>query len=283
MLHIIGIILKIIGILLAAGLGLLILLIGIVLLVPVRYEISAEFPGIEKVRESTVQAGCSWLLHLISVRFSYEEEKPDWRVRIAWKVFREESEEEKAEKEKKAHERRRKKKDSEKRKRRKKRNSGKRDRASENAAVTETKQQEAEKALTDHGKEKVQSEESGEMNTPRSGTQTEPAVPDVSVSETKEEAEKESLWEKASEKISTLFEKIKYTFRMICDKIKVVCETKEKVMDFLENEVHRTAYSKAVKELVWLKRFLKPKKSVQICILDLKTHIIPDLPLRGAV
>ena len=45
MLHIIGMILKIIGIILAVILGILVLLICIVLFVPLKYEIKAKFEG----------------------------------------------------------------------------------------------------------------------------------------------------------------------------------------------------------------------------------------------
>ncbi|WP_343209551.1 DUF2953 domain-containing protein [Anaerolentibacter hominis] len=77
MLHIIGIILKIIGILLLILLGLLLVLVLLVLLVPIRYRAAIQkYPDIKG-------RGCvSWLLHLIHVSAYYEEDGFWYKVRI---------------------------------------------------------------------------------------------------------------------------------------------------------------------------------------------------------
>ncbi|WP_333652732.1 DUF2953 domain-containing protein [Lacrimispora sp.] len=69
MVHIILLILKILGLLLLVVLGLILLLLLLVLLVPVRYR--AEGSYYEKVKG---KVRVSWLLHLISVTLSYEED-----------------------------------------------------------------------------------------------------------------------------------------------------------------------------------------------------------------
>lgn len=82
MLHIIGLILKIIGIILAVILGILVLLVCVILFVPVRYEIQGQFPG--KIPEAKATLKISWLLHLIAVRAWYDEGRLHWKARAAW-------------------------------------------------------------------------------------------------------------------------------------------------------------------------------------------------------
>ena len=84
-LHILLIILKIIGIIIAVLLGLILLLLVILLCVPVRYRMEASMPG--EIKESTVRGRVTWLLHLIRIDASFEEQELKWRVRIAWKSF----------------------------------------------------------------------------------------------------------------------------------------------------------------------------------------------------
>lgn len=68
MLHILGMILKIIGIILAALLALLLLLALAVLFVPVKYRFAGSY--VESVNGN---GGASWLFHILSARFSIEE------------------------------------------------------------------------------------------------------------------------------------------------------------------------------------------------------------------
>ena len=85
MLHIIGLILRILGICLLGIIGFLLLLLCILLFVPVRYELRAEFPG--EIRGSKVNFRLTWLLHLLSAKARYEEQELTWHVRVAWKKF----------------------------------------------------------------------------------------------------------------------------------------------------------------------------------------------------
>ena len=47
----------------------------------------------------------------------------------------------------------------------------------------------------------------------------------------------------------------------MCDKIKALSGKKEKLEEFLRDEVHKGAYHKCKKELFWLMKHLKPKKA----------------------
>lgn len=80
MLHVIGLILKIIGILLLAVLSLLLFLLLIVLLVPIRYRVEAEH-GDDLL---AVDGRVNFLLHLINARITYLEGVFHVRIRVLW-------------------------------------------------------------------------------------------------------------------------------------------------------------------------------------------------------
>lgn len=77
MLHILLIILKIIGILLATVLGIILLLLLLALFVPVRYDIYGN-----KQEDIKVKARVSWLFRIIYIRFIYEGDSARLVVRI---------------------------------------------------------------------------------------------------------------------------------------------------------------------------------------------------------
>ena len=83
MLQIILLILKIIGICLLCLIGLLLLCIGLVLFVPVRYRASGSY--IEK--QLKLLGGVTWLCHIISVRIFYDGEKQEDKSRVLVKIF----------------------------------------------------------------------------------------------------------------------------------------------------------------------------------------------------
>lgn len=78
MLQVFFLILKIIGIILAAVLGLAILLLLLVLFVPVRYRAY----GVKKEGECRAEAKISWLLHLISVPVAFREGELSAKIKI---------------------------------------------------------------------------------------------------------------------------------------------------------------------------------------------------------
>ena len=86
MLHILFLILKIIGIILLVILGITLALIGVVLFVPIRYQMKTETTN--GMKNLKTEAKANWLLHLISAHITYQDEELDWHVRVGWKKFR---------------------------------------------------------------------------------------------------------------------------------------------------------------------------------------------------
>lgn len=85
MLHILFLILKIIGMILLAILGILILLVCTVFFMPANYLIQAKTEdGIEAL---SFEAKAHWFLHLFTAYYIYKDKQSDWQVRIGWKTF----------------------------------------------------------------------------------------------------------------------------------------------------------------------------------------------------
>lgn len=61
-------------------------------------------------------------------------------------------------------------------------------------------------------------------------------------------------------KKQNVYQKIKYTIQNICAKIKHMIEQKEKLTDFINDEVHGNAFRRVKKEVFRLVRFLRPKR-----------------------
>lgn len=85
MLHILFFVLKIIGLILLAILGILILLLCIVFFVPANYLIQAKTD--DGIQGLSFEAKAHWLLHLFSAYYVYKDKQSDWQVRIGWKAF----------------------------------------------------------------------------------------------------------------------------------------------------------------------------------------------------
>lgn len=231
MLHIIGLILRILGICLLGIIGFLLLLLCILLFVPVRYELRAEFPG--EIRGSKVNFRLTWLLHLLSAKARYEEQELTWRVRVAWKKF-----------------------------------------AKAEMPVGETEEEpdiekavDAKQALDEKEKSDIDIKEASDIKE-MSDIQgiSEDSSKKRTERENQENGKKEkkpSVYERLNQKIIAIWRKIKYTFVKICGKIKGIAknisDTKDAIQIFLNDEVHRSAFRKVKKELIWMKRLLKPK------------------------
>ena len=79
--------------------------------------------------------------------------------------------------------------------------------------------------------------------------------------------DREGIWEKIKEfiqgifqKIKALIQKIKCTFRNLCDKIRMLKQKKDKLAEFILDEVHVDAFRRVKKELLGLIRRLRPKE-----------------------
>lgn len=85
MLHILFLILKIIGMILLAILGILILFLCTVFLMPAHYLIQAETE--DGIKGISFEAKVHWFLHLFTAYYIYKNQQSDWQVRIGWKTF----------------------------------------------------------------------------------------------------------------------------------------------------------------------------------------------------
>lgn len=221
MLHIIGMIFKIIGIILAVILGILVLLICIVLFVPLRYQADASYKG--TLESLTLHMKLSWLLHMFSVRVSYEQGELKWRTRIFCFKKMDSDTEEKEEK----------------------------PAMPEQSKEPVTVKKKREIAPAEITAQEIKEEIKEEIKKPQRAEDKSKEQKD-----NKFTGKLKLLWEK----VKSFFENIKYTIQKICDKIRVLAEKKEEVTAFIEDESHRKAFSRTKKEVVRLLRFLKPKK-----------------------
>lgn len=246
MLHIILFILKIIGFLILGILALLLLLTAVFLLAPFVYR--AEFSADDSPESIRGSIRFHWLMHLISGHVSYEDGTFMWHIRTAWKKFgsekdvRAESPPERREK-------------SERPEHSEHSGQSMQEQPAANETPPDTAQQHTEdvkKDLTDTDlKQPPQTE-----NT-KSG-QNHRKYKKYSSSGRKPLKEKISAF---YERLKKIPEKIKYTFRKICDKIRSLEKKKERLSAFLQNEVHKSAFSRLLREVRRLFRFLRPSEA----------------------
>lgn len=268
MLHIILMILRIAGWILLAVLGLLVLVFLFALFTPLRYRTYLGCRG--KLSSLNVKVRFHILFHLVSGAVFYEDKKLIWNIRAAWIKLGNSEAPEKAEEEaenlrESAGEAADK---TEKEAEKPRESAGEAaERAEEEAKklqksveetvkkVEETAEEAAEKvqaSLEEKAEEAVQANE-------EAGTSDETSSDDSS-EETVRENEEENIERDGKKNRKAVFEKIKYTFSKICDKIKVLSEKAELVRAFLENETHQLAFWKLAAELKKLLLRMKPKK-----------------------
>lgn len=119
----------------------------------------------------------------------------------------------------------------------------------------------------DKGVEKVQTPESRKAEEPRETTSRERQRQEEAPEKKQEENPKRIVKKKnkkdpsLSERFRAFWDKIKYTFQKICDNIRTLGKKKDKLIAFTEDAVHRSAFSKVIKELQRLLRTLCPQKA----------------------
>lgn len=242
MLHIILLILKILGFLLLGILGLVILLAAVFLISPVVYR--ADVSVDNSLESLKGKFRFHWLFRLISGSFSYEDGTFEWSLRAAWKRFGSGGTADgsmsgpvgtgAAERKTKIKERR---------------PAGKDKTAGEKQIPAEKEDgAAAQKQISAAGSDKTVSKK------------WEPAAAEKKSGSTDSETKK-SFAGRIGDKFSKIQEKIKYTIRKICAKIKALVNTKEKMEAFLKNETHQNAFRRVIKEIRRLLRFLRPKKA----------------------
>ncbi|MDD3360990.1 MAG: DUF2953 domain-containing protein [Hespellia sp.] len=209
-----------------AILGLIVLLLLIVLLVPLRYQMTGEGAGSIKSLQGKMKF--SWLLHLVSGYVSYQDQKLEWNVRIAWKWL------------------------------------GGKDTATvdpvEEEPITIKPVEEEPVKEEPVTVEPVAIEAVEENVTEKAEAEIEPAKMDVPEKIITAQEKKEEPRVSIFIRVSDFYKKIKYTFRRICDNMKALMATKDKLEAFLTDEIHKAAFARGMKELKRFLRFLKPKR-----------------------
>lgn len=209
MLHIILLILKIIGFLILGILALILLLLGVILFVPVRYR--AEASGEDTPESISADVKMSWFFHLISWKMTYKDGESFWKFRLAWKNFRSDAED------------------------------GGDDGESEESAG-------AENGADSRGND-------AEKDAKKDGVQEE------AQQKRKKEPSSKKKNQSFIDRLKKFWGKIKYTFRKICANIKALGEKKDKIVGFVEDRTHNSAFRRVLKELRRLLRALKPKEA----------------------
>ncbi len=265
MLHILFVILKIAGVILAVILGILLLLVCFVLFVPVCYKGKAEGGGTPEDFQAHGQV--SWMFGLIKIVVDYRNKSLDFYIKAVWKKLGGRSESMQEEKE------------------------------TEYENYKECGECAGEPAKTLEQKEGIGTDPGGKeheeipekfpendkgyeecKNIPEenSGLSEEAGADDRKICEEGTEKDKEPAEGKKRKriplfgrikgrlhgcvsKINGLIEKFKCTIRELCDKIEKVSEKKDKLATFITDETHVNALGKGKKELVRLLGHLPPK------------------------
>lgn len=251
MLHIIFLILKIIGVILLAILGLIVLLLCVLLFVAVKYEGQGKCSG--SLQSLAAEFKFHWFFHLVRGHVIYQNEKLFYQIKVAWKILASSEQEE--------------------------------------SFGNEETEPERETVVTAHSipetSDTTQAEADMEAEQPDIiQTNAEEEVPDIAQTDAEAEvpdivqtdAESEipdtvphdtetagndknkRQREKITDRISRFFRRIKYTFQKICDKIKKLTETKDKFVDFITDETHKNAWTRVRKEIKRLFWRLNPKQ-----------------------
>lgn len=234
MLHIIFLILIILGFVLLAVFGIIIFLLAALILLPAHYKTAVAWNGTAESLKWRIKF--DWLVHLISGEAVYENGRMIWKFRAAWKKFDSTGEFRK---------------DTYARHEKDSRTVKKVTSNAKRTTKTE-KPEPTEPVRISEGKPQPQS--SIQHNTPPE------TLPGKSIPKKIEPEKKKRKKVSLFEKISAYWDKIKYTFEKIYANIKSLTKKKEKLQRFLTNEIHKKAFSRTVKELKRLFRYLRPKK-----------------------
>ncbi len=300
MLQVMLFILKLIGWILLAVLGLLVLVLAAALFTPLCYEAEVDCPGALPDLEAGVRFRI--FFRLVSGSFRYQNKKFSWNIRAAWIKLGNQADAEEAEEktEEAAYDLA-------------KGGEEELERIAVEPEEKETKETgvknpEAEEETKESGADspevtaeeqrntaKPKAEESGEAeriqvksmaveNQKIESVSKSPAAVEDQKSETASESpaaiEKESAdsagkaagvgeehstgneeqKKSLTDKIAAFFEKIKYTFDRMCAKIRILLEKKEIVTGFLTSEIHQSAFQKCLAELKKMLFRLRPRR-----------------------
>ncbi len=243
MLHILLLILKIIGIILAVLIGCILLALCLALFVPVHYRVELKRTESESSPPIEVKAKITWLLHFININILYPSDIY-LKVRILFiTLFRLPP----------------------KKKRGKKKNKDSKGKSNkkENEKVKEA--QERGQSDVSIKAENVKTEQNAKDTEDESAEST---SPDNADEETQDTNPKLSLKGKLI-KIWNLFKNIWYTIKGICDKIKEILENIEYYLDIIKSDTFSQAFSLCKDELVSILNYVKPRKFIADLIIGM--------------
>lgn len=231
MLHIILLILKIIGFVVLGLLALILLLVLILLLAPMTCTVNGRIDNSLESLEGRVRF--HWLFRLVSGEAVWRDGKLSWRIRAAWKRFGDAGADPKEE------------------------------------SVSENRRQ-PEISEETGGPEKtaspVKTEAPAKTETPAKAEAPEKTDAAIKTevpakSQTAEKQEVFSVVQLLYKRIKSFLQRIKYTFRQFCDKIKALSDKKERITSFLTDEIHRAAFSRAICEIKRLLTHFRPDRA----------------------
>lgn len=234
MLHLLFLILKIAGIILLTILGILILLVIILLFTPFCYQVSAKTDGTAK--GTKMRCKITWLFSLVELKLLYKDKASAFSVRVAWKRIKG-GEKPNEEKEKVI------------------------ESNEEEEPYEDLEPQEKNEEIDTSDEpfeQEIRGKEENEKSNPYKNPQDDTAYEEKRFRNPKEDERIAEKLKKAGRKVSAFFQKIKCTIKAICDKINLFSEKKEKLIDFLEDELHRKAFGTGKKALIRLLRGLYP-------------------------
>lgn len=249
MLHILLLIVKIIGIILAVITGLLLTALLLVLFVPVRYRIKAE-GNLDDKETLRAEIRITWLLHIVNIMFSYPK-AACIRARIFCFTVFNSSQPEKPVKEKKA---------AKEKKVKKKKIHGTSEETSVNERGAGTNGRDA-----DSGKEDTGTDDTGAGN--EAALTEKENMPHTAQEPAGQKEEKDGPVKTFPARIRKLFKKpmeiirnIRYTINAFCDRIKKIIEKISFYTEILQSDTCKRAFDVSKKQLLRILRNVCPKK-----------------------
>ena len=248
MLHVLLLILKITGIVIACILGLVIIAVAAVLFVPVRYKADADYHGKFKAH-----AKLSWL-GILRVIVSYDEELDIKAKALFITVYNNNDENSKTSEHKKAKK--------------------KKEKTSKHRTSKKKKTKHSEENIfsvnDDEAKKLTKNEEKPQIKMAEAVNETKEDVQDVKETVSEDESgdtQKKSFFDKVKDKCFVIYTKIKEIIKLIKDTVKKVSgaadRLKEKVSkakEFVTDEDNKALFHFLVEQLKALVKVIRPKK-----------------------
>lgn len=246
MLHIILLILKIAGIILAAILGILLLALCTVLFVPFCYRGRARWDAGQK--DFRARGRITWLLGLVELRFAFRDGRASVRGRVAWKKLGLSQTGDRGEQPDVPGQRTKEEKQEE----------NEEERTEEKQVVREESRER--KKEEDHEKEREKDHQRAEETEKAPEAAPAPEKTAAKAARADKEEPAQSRLEKIRRRFQKIAQKIKCTFDRICAKINLITEKKEQIAAFLSDETHKKAFCIAKKECIRLLGSVLPRQ-----------------------